>query len=109
MANSLSLAGLQIDVRCLGDTMLLTDIKPQYAYIDNKRTDTVIGYKYTVVLPAKQFATLTVKVDGNKRMDIVTGQYLSVEFKNLMIKIYFDNNRKVQLTARADDIYSVDA
>lgn len=41
----------KIDPATFGNKMWLVDVKPAYAYENNHRTDTVIGYRY-IVAPA---------------------------------------------------------
>lgn len=102
--NGLNIAGLKIDNDCLGKDMMLTTVKPYYAYADGKRTDCVQGYKYTVALPAQHFALLNVKIEGTKQMDAPTSGYKSVQFVGLNAKLYFDNNNRVQVSAKASGI-----
>lgn len=84
--------------------MMLTAVKPFYAYVDGKRTDCVQGYKYTVALPEQRFALLDVKIEGAKQMEAPTSGYKSVQFVGLAVKLYFDNNNRVQVSAKASGI-----
>lgn len=43
----------KIDPATFGNKMWLVDVKPAYAYENNHRTDTVIGYRYIVALPER--------------------------------------------------------
>ena len=105
---NLSPAGLIVDNRCLGSEFLVTDVGPYFAYVDGQRTDKVDGYKYAAILPNRQFARLDVKIPGTKLLDVPAGQYISVAFDDLVVKLYFDNNRRIQLTAKAESVHAVD-
>ena len=76
--------------------------------MDGQRTDKVDGYKYAAILPNRQFARLDVKIPGAKLLDVPAGQYISVAFDDLVVKLYFDNNRRIQLTAKAESVHAVD-
>lgn len=107
MANNVNLGGLRIAVESFGKEMMLTAVKPYYAYVDGKRTDTVQGYAYTVALPELRFAMLSVKIEGEKQLEAPQGGYTSVQFVGLAVKLYYDSNNKVQLSAKATGIRSV--
>lgn len=47
----LNIRDLRIDPSSLGAKKLLVDVFPVYEYKDQKRTDTVVGYRYVVALP----------------------------------------------------------
>lgn len=104
MANTLNISGLRIAPECLGKEMMLTRVKEYYEYVDGKRTDRVKGYTYTVALPEQRFALLGVKIEGEKQMDAPASGYTSVQFVGLNVKLYFDNNNRVQVTAKASGI-----
>ena len=106
---NLSPAGLIIDNRCLGSEFLVTDVGPYFAYVDGQRTDKVDGYKYAAILPNRQFARLDVKIPGAKLLDVPAGQYIPVAFDDLVVKLYFDNNRRIQLTAKAESVHAIEA
>lgn len=95
-----------IDNKSIGSKYLLVEVKPRYEYVDNRRTDTVVGYGYTIVLPDKQFERLTVKIDGTKRMDTPDG-YVDVGFDNLDLYIYWYQGQYA-VGARATGIYPLD-
>ncbi len=104
MATTVSLSGAPIDPRYFGSQMFLTGVKPVFEYVNDQKTDKVVGHKYTVVLPQKQFAQLDVKIDGEQRIALDREQYLNVKFENLVVKLYYDRNKNVQMTARADNV-----
>lgn len=101
--NTMKLSGLLIDNRCFGDTMLLNRVSPYYVYADNKKTDQVAGYKYTVILPAKGFQSLDVKIESAEPLVRIPAgaDYAPVEFTGLEVKLYYDFNNRVQLSAKA--------
>ena len=49
----MKITDLIIDPRSLGSKLWLVDVSPAYEYQNNKRTDTVLGYRYAVALPEK--------------------------------------------------------
>lgn len=102
----LQMAGLIIDNHCLGDDMLLTKVMPYYSYVDNKKTDSILGYKYAVILPKHGFETLYVKIEGPKPLVKIPSDaaYVAVTFSNLQVKLYYDSNHNLQVTAKATDI-----
>lgn len=107
MANTLSLGGLLIDTNCLGSTQFLTSVRPYYAYTDGVKTKDVMGYRYTVVLPEKQFASLDVKILGEQQVVLADENYIPVQFTDLTVKLYYDNNQRVQVTATATEVSEV--
>ena len=100
--NTLNITKLTFDVSSLGPEALLTAVRPYYAYLDGERTSTVDGYKYTTAFPAHGFATLDIKIPGEKRLDVPPSEYL-------MVKLYRDNNGKYQLTAKAENVHKAEA
>ena len=44
----MKITDLMIDPRSLGEKLWLVDVSPAYEYKDNRRTDTVLGYRYAV-------------------------------------------------------------
>ena len=92
-----------IDNRSIGSKCLLVDVKPKYEYVNNRRTDKVVGYGYTVVLPDERYEKLTVKIDGPKLMDAPDG-YVDVGFEKLELYIYWLSGQP-QIGARAKDIH----
>ena len=65
----LNIRNLKIDNASLGTKKLLVDISPAYEYKDNKRTDNVTGYRYTVALPEHGLEKLGVKIEGRQLID----------------------------------------
>ena len=65
----MKITDLIIDPRSLGNKLWLVDVTPAYEYQNNKRTDTVLGYRYAVALPEKGLDKINVRIDGDKLMD----------------------------------------
>jgi len=105
--NTLSSEGLFIDKALLGEEMLLVKVVPYYEYIDKRRTENIVGYKYIVVLPGHGYEKLDVKIPGKKLLEVQLGQSLSVRFNSLRVKPYvsFGAARpSLQFTASAEGI-----
>lgn len=95
----LNIRDMRIDPACLGQKKLLVDIVPVYEYKDNKRTDTVVAYRYIVALPDLRLEKLGVKIDGKQRMDKPDG-FAEVEFDGLEVSAY-ESQGHTQITAKA--------
>lgn len=108
MATTLGPAGLLVLNECLGPEMYLTGVHGYFAYANGIKSNVIEGYKYTVVLPKRNFAALDVKIPGTKIIDVRPGEHFPVVFDELEVKIYFDNNRKACLTARAAGVKRVE-
>ena len=98
----LNIRDLKIDNASLGAKKLLVDISPAYEYKDNKRTDNVTGYRYTVALPEHGLEKLGVKIEGRQIMDKPDG-FAEVEFTGLEVFVYMANGQP-QVGARATGI-----
>ena len=55
--------------KTIGKNPVLVDVAPSYVYENGKRTGEVSGFKYTVALPDKAFEKLTVKIDGECKLE----------------------------------------
>lgn len=107
--NTLSTAGLYLDNRCFGSSMLLTRVTPYKEYQDNKPLDGIAGYRYAVVLPSRAYEMLEVKVPGAKALDLNPGESIPVTFDGLRVRPYMDFKRNaLSFTARADGIHKAD-
>ena len=101
---TLNIADLTIANSSLGEGMLLTDVRPTYEYLDNKRTDKIVGYAYTVALTAHRYADLTIKINGDKQIDL-TGDSMPVHFEGLKVKAYKSfRDGEIYFTATAEKI-----
>ena len=108
--NTMSLSGLHIMIEDLGTEYLVIGVRPYYAYTaDGQRTDKVEGYKYSTVLPAKQFAQVDIKVPGHQRLDVPPTGFVAVRYDGLEAKLYYDKNNRVQLSAKATDVHKLGA
>ena len=102
---TLTKENLWIDNSCLGKEMLLVETAPHFEYVNNVRTNNLLGYKYTVVLPQHGFEKLDVKIPGNKLLEVQAGQSIAVSFTGLRVKPYISfKNSDLRFTASADGI-----
>lgn len=101
----MKLSDLIIDPHSLGREFLLVDVLPAYEYANGQRTEKIVGYRYTVVLPERRFEKINVRVDGGKRMD-KPKDFARVEFQNLEVFIYWSQGQP-QVGARAKGIHPV--
>ena len=69
-------------IASVGKNLLLTDVRPYYAYEGNKKLDKVVGYRYDVVMPEKKFEKQQ-KIELSDSID-----YLPVEFDGLKLRLY---------------------
>lgn len=85
-------------------TFILVDTAPEYEYVDNQKTDKVIGIKYGVV-DTMNFDKITVKVRGQKKplMPLEkllelreSGEKVLVEFINGVDRLYIRRNGNIQ-------------
>ena len=73
----------------VGKNLLLTDVRPYYAYAGNQKLDKVVGYRYDVVLTEKKFEKLSVKVEGKQKVELSDSvDYLPVVFDDLKLRLY---------------------
>ena len=96
----MKITDLIIDPKSLGSKLWLVEVSPAYEYQNNRRTDTVLGYRYTVAMPE-----VNVRIDGEKRMDTPDG-YVEVRFDGLEVFIYWSQGQP-QVGARAAGIHLV--
>lgn len=82
--------------------MWLVDVQAAYEYKDNRRTDTVTGYRYIVALPEKGLEKVSVKIDGPRLMEKPEG-FVKVRFDGLEVFIYWSNGN-YNVGARATGI-----
>ena len=59
----MKITDLMIDPRSLGEKLWLVDVSPAYEYKDNRRTDTVLGYRYAVAMPEKGLDKINESID----------------------------------------------
>ena len=99
----MKITDLIIDPRSLGSKFWLVDVSPAYEYRDNRRTDTVTGYRYAVALPEKGLEKINVKIDGKQLLDPPDGN-AEVGFTGLEVFIYWSNGQP-QVGAKASGIH----
>ncbi|MCI5499242.1 MAG: hypothetical protein MR419_06940 [Clostridiales bacterium] len=101
----MKLTDLVIDPHSLGGEFLLVDVLPAYEYTNGQRTEKIVGYRYTIVLPERRFEKINVRIDGGKCMD-KPKDFSHVEFQNLEVFIYWSQGQP-QVGARAKGIHPV--
>lgn len=101
----MKLTDLIVSPKSLGDKLWLVDVSPAYEYKDGKRTDTVLGYRYSVALPEKGLDKVDVRIDGQQQMDAPNG-YEEVRFDNLEVFIYWSKG-DYHVGAKATGIHIV--
>ena len=94
---------LTIDPRSLGSKLWLVDVAPAYEYKDNRRTDNVLGYRYSICLPEKSLEKINVRVDGKQLLEKPESGYVEVTFTGLEVFIYWQSGQP-QVGARASGI-----
>lgn len=103
----MKITDLLIDPKSLGEKLWLVDVVPAYEYKDNHRTDTVLGYRYTVAMPDKGLDKINVRIDGKQLMDAPDG-YVEVRFDGLEVFIYWSQGQP-QVGAKATGIHLANA
>ena len=106
---ALKITALRIDPVSLGEIFLLADITPSYEYKDGERTDTLDGYRYSVVLPAHKMEKLSIKVSNRiPLVDIENSGEIpigtAVKFSNLEVGSYYSKTQGICITAKADSV-----
>ncbi len=91
-----------ISPKTLGRKQLLVEVLPIYLYDGGKRSETITGYRYTVVLPDCEFEKIGIKIDGDQQLEKPIDT-MEVAFENLELYIYWYNGT-YQLGARATAI-----
>ena len=84
----MKLTDLIVSPKSLGDKLWLVDVSPAYEYQNNRRTDTVLGYRYSIAMPEHGLDKVDVRIDGQQQMDAPDG-YVEVRFDNLEVFIYW--------------------
>jgi len=99
----MKITDLVIAPSSLGGKFWLTDVIPSYEYKDNRRTETVTGYRYSVCLPERGLEKINVRIDGKKLLDAPENGYIDVRFDGLEVYIYWLNG-KPEVGAKAVNI-----
>lgn len=98
----MKITDLIIDPCSLGNKLWLVDVSPAYEYKDNRRTDTITGYRYAVAMPEKGLDKINVRIDGQQLMEKPEG-FAEVRFDGLEVFIYWSNGQP-QVGAKATGI-----
>lgn len=98
----MKLQDLIISPKSLGSKLWLVDVAPVYEYKDNRRTDNITGYRYTVAMPERGLDKINIKIDGNQLVEKPNG-YVEVIFTGLELSLYMMNNQP-QIKATATGI-----
>ena len=79
--------------KSVGRKLALTDVAPVYKYINGQRTDSIDGYRYTVCMldGGKGYEKLSVKVAGEKQIELNADEMQLVTFDNLELHVYAMN------------------
>ena len=94
-----------VSPKSLGDKLWLVDVSPAYEYQNNRRTDTVLGYRYSIAMPERGLDKVDVRIDGQQQMDAPNG-YEEVRFDNLEVFIYWSKG-DYHVGAKATGIHIV--
>ena len=103
----MKLTDLIVSPKSLGDKLWLVDVSPAYEYKDVKRTDTVLGYRYSVALPEKGLDKVDVRIDGQQQAEAPNG-YAEVRFDGLEVFIFWSKG-DYHVGAKATGIHLVNS
>lgn len=93
------ITNVPIDVKALLKGAMLVAINPAFEYKDGLKTDNIVGYKYSVMLPALNYDKCNVKIAGNKMLEVGDEAY-PIIFDGVVAKIYnIDGRYDVSLSA----------
>ena len=96
---------LKFDNKQFGQKMNLVGVEPSYIYENNKKTDKIDGYKYTVVLLDADYEKITVKIEGARLVEDQEKYDIPIKFTGLEVRFYQDFTTKVNhLKAKAKSI-----
>lgn len=89
----LKITDLIIDPRSLGSKLWLVDVSPAYEYDKfNQRTETILGYRYSIALPDLGLEKISVRIDGKQLIDSPNG-YVEVDLQDLEVFIYWSKGQ----------------
>lgn len=89
--------------KTVGRKLVLTDIKPAYAYDNGQRTDRIEGYRYEIAMPEHGYDKLSVRIDGDQQVVMPDDDYPMVTFSGLVLTPYWTSNGYA-IRATADHI-----
>lgn len=98
----MTIMDLIISPESLGKKLWLVDIAPVYEYKENRRTENITGYRYTVAMPERSLDKISIKIDGKQQVEKPEG-YAEVVFSDLEVFIYWLNGQP-QVGAKATSI-----
>ena len=101
----MKLTDLIVSPKSLGDKLWLVDVSPAYEYQNNRRTDTVLGYRYSIAMPEHELDKIDVRIDGQQQAEATNG-YEEVRFDNLEVFIYWSKG-DYHVGAKATGIHIV--
>lgn len=102
---SMKLSDLIGSPKSLGDKLWLVDVSPAYEYKEGKRSDTILGYRYSIALPEHELDKIDVRIDGQQQAEAPNG-YEEVRFDNLEVFIYWSKG-DYHVGAKATGIHIV--
>lgn len=103
----LNIYNVEIDaIKTLGETMLLTDVKPYYEYANNIKSDNIAGFKY-FACRKKDLEKVAVKIPGKQLIEAPENGCIEVRFTGLAGKAYVDSQGKGQVSFSAASISKV--
>jgi hypothetical protein len=65
----MTITDLIISPESLGKKLWLVDIAPVYEYKENRRTENITGYRYTVAMPERSLDKISIKIDGKQQVE----------------------------------------
>lgn len=102
---------IPLNVITEGANLILLEVVPYYAYVDGKKTDTLKGYRYTVV-EDETFEKLSIKIES--ATPIVSSEQLAsakshvlVTFDKAFAKPYRTNSGDFELSISASNMLIV--
>ena len=82
-------ADIIVDRRMIGGSEIkLTNVAPDYEYVNNKRTSNLLGYRYDCVVDELGYEKLSVKIPGGQLLESPSSKKgFAVVFQNLELGI----------------------
>lgn len=107
---SIQASAIKVDTKTLGpngekDDFILTDIRPDYAYVNNERGEQ-IGYKYTILLINNDYEKINVKIPGKQLLSEADINQ-AVVLEGVELSLYVMNGQ-LGLTCKATGIRLAD-
>lgn len=95
------------------DKVILAAVETLYEWVDKQRTEKVLGHRYTVVSPAKDWVSFDVRIDGPAGLSITPEELhrqneavrpVFVRFDGLAGKVWQDREKNLRFTCTASNI-----